>query len=184
MTNPKTVGSFNRVREERELADEIFTLAGGDAYRRNLMHLVQGLPRAQVLDWYYSEYPEMRRYVEQHIEAGTCMDAVRELQSEIAKTSPQQPSQDRRREPGLEWMDEFSGKPREITRRPRVAAKEWSTKRRPRGREPVVSNRVEREMRDYDPAELAALKEEEMRVVFNASRDTVRRVRNKVLPKK
>jgi hypothetical protein len=157
MTKPKTVGSFNRVQEERELADEIYIQAGRDAYRRNLMHLLQGLSRAQVLDWYYAEYPEMQRYVVRHIEAGTCMDAVRELQSEIAKTYPQQPSQDRRREPGFEWMDEFSGKPREITTRPRVVAKEWSINRRPRGREPVVSNRVEREMRNTDPAALNSM---------------------------
>jgi hypothetical protein len=185
VTKPKTVGSFNRVREERELADEIFILAGADAYRRNLVHLLVGLPRAKVLDWYYSEYPEIQRYVERHIEAGICVAAVHELRSEVAKTYPQQPRQDKQRETGSEWMDKFRMEPRVIPTRPKVAAIEWSPKERPRGITPVLSNRVEREMRDFDPVALTAMTEEAMVATFKVkSRDTVRKVRNKVLSKK
>jgi hypothetical protein len=184
MTKAKTVGSFNRVREERELADEIFILAGADAYRRNIMHLLQGLPRAKVIDWYYSEYPEIQRYVERHIEAGTCAVAVVELRSEVAKTYPPSPAPEQPRNPDSEWMDEFRMKPKVIPSRPKVAAIEWSAKKRPRGPEPEIFNHVVREMRANSPAELDAMTEEVMVATFRASRDTCRRARTEVLSKK
>jgi hypothetical protein len=184
MTKAKT-RSFNRVREERELADEIWGLAGADAYRRNISHILVGLSRAQIIDWYYSEYPEKQRYAERHIAAGTCADAVTELRSEVAKMPKPPRAPEQPRNPDFDiWAAEFCMEPIAIPSRPKVAAIEWSAKKRPRGIEPVVSNRVEREMRTCDPAELGDMKQATMETKFNASRSTCQKARIKVLSEK
>ena len=46
---------------------------------RNKPHLVEGRSHAEVLQWYFKENPEMRDYVDFHIDAGTCAMAVTEL---------------------------------------------------------------------------------------------------------
>jgi hypothetical protein len=74
--------SLDRARDEIKLMNEIYLIAGIDAYRRHLMHIVAGLSNEDVVEWYFKEHPHMRRYVDRHIEAGTCAAAVVELQKE------------------------------------------------------------------------------------------------------
>lgn len=61
------------------------------------------------------------------------------------------------------------------------AATALGGKSRARGPAPRVSDRVAREMRGLDPAELEGMKEEAMKAMFGASRDICRKVRSQVL---
>lgn len=73
----------------------------------------------------------------------------------------------------------------EVHQRRRVAPDPSSAsshgRSRARGQRASVSVRVANEMRKLDPAELECMKEEAMAAMFGASRDTCRKVRNKVL---
>jgi hypothetical protein len=74
--------SFVRAQDERELRREIYLLAGIEAYGakdavRRLEELM--VPELQAVEKYLAENPEMRRWVERNIEAGTCANAVAEL---------------------------------------------------------------------------------------------------------
>ncbi len=122
MTKSKDAGSFERVRDERELTDEIWLLAVDAAYQRNLMHLVQGLSRSDVLAWYFGEYPEMRRFVDRHIEAGTCDAAVAELRIESEKFRQWRIDQmgPIHSSPRSEWMKPFRMEPKEIPTRAKI----------------------------------------------------------------
>jgi hypothetical protein len=120
MTKGNVSESFDQVLDERKLMEEIWFLAGDDAYHRSLMHLLQGLSRNDVIEWYFKEFPEMRRFVDRHIEAGTCAAAVTELR--IRQEEVRQRRQEQRgatkptpTKAGPDWLKPFRMKPREIT---------------------------------------------------------------------
>lgn len=77
MTGP----TVKRVMDEMELEDELFRMAGADAYRRSIMHVIQGFERTQVIAWFLAQHPPLQRYVNDHIANGTCAAAVAELRS-------------------------------------------------------------------------------------------------------
>jgi hypothetical protein len=79
--NKKYAGSFDRAKDERELMDEIYLLAGSEAYRGHRMHAIVGRSRPEVIAWYFAENPEIKRWVDHSIEAGTCADASAELRA-------------------------------------------------------------------------------------------------------
>lgn len=75
--------SFNRAQDERELRHEIWLLAVQEAYiakdgaRR--MREMQGKSELQLVEEYLTENPEIKRWVDRNIEAGTCEVAVAEM---------------------------------------------------------------------------------------------------------
>jgi len=106
--------SFDRAQAERELMDEIWLQAGIEAYgakdgARRLQEMM-GQTRVQVIDSYFAENPEIKRWVERNIEAGTCNQAVTELREkrEMLKQLRQDqrgaPPQGRVSNPDLEWL--------------------------------------------------------------------------------
>jgi hypothetical protein len=108
--------SFSRAQDERQLMDEIWLLAGSEAYgakdgERRLQEMsVQS--RIQVIDGYLAMNPEIKRWVDRNVEAGTCAAAVAELrekkerlrQSRLAPPRPE-------RDPAFEWMRQLSRRP-------------------------------------------------------------------------
>jgi hypothetical protein len=79
---PSQDTSFSRAQDEWELRHEIYLLAGIEAYAakdgaRRLSELM--VPEVQAVEKYLAENPEMRRWVQCNIEAGTCASAVAEL---------------------------------------------------------------------------------------------------------
>jgi hypothetical protein len=116
--NKKYAGSFDRAKDERELMDEIYLLAGSEAYRGQRMHAIVGRSRPEVIARYYAENPEIERWVDRNIEAGTCADAIAELQAKKAERQLHEQREDlprHERNPDFAWMDEFGMKPREIS---------------------------------------------------------------------
>jgi len=75
--------SFGRAQDERELVDEIWYQAlseangAKDAVRR--LQEMQGQTRLEVIEAYFRANPEIKRWVDRNIEAGTCAAAVSEL---------------------------------------------------------------------------------------------------------
>jgi hypothetical protein len=79
---PSQDTSFSRAQDECELRHEIYLLAGTEAYAANdggrrLRELM--LPEVQAVEKYLADNPEMRRWVDRNIEAGTCANAAAEL---------------------------------------------------------------------------------------------------------
>jgi hypothetical protein len=82
LSEPAPDLSFARAQDEWELRHQIYLLAGIEAYAakddaRRLGELM--VPEIQAVEKYLAENPEMRRWVERNIEAGTCATAVAEL---------------------------------------------------------------------------------------------------------
>jgi hypothetical protein len=80
--SPPIDTSFGRAQDEWELRHEIYLWAGIEAYAtkdgaRRLGELM--VPEVQAVEKYLAENPEIRRWVERNIEAGTCAAAVAEL---------------------------------------------------------------------------------------------------------
>jgi hypothetical protein len=76
--------SFGRAQDEWELRREIYLWAGIEAYgakdgARRLGELM--VPEVHAVEKYLAMNPEMRRWVECNIEAGTCGAAVAELRN-------------------------------------------------------------------------------------------------------
>jgi len=74
--------SFGRAQDERELRDELYLQAGIEAYSANdggrrLRELA--LSKLQAVEKFLAENPEMRRWFERNLDAGTCAAAVAEL---------------------------------------------------------------------------------------------------------
>jgi hypothetical protein len=112
----KYTGSFDRAKDERELMDEIWLQAASDAYRGRRMHEIERRPRLEVIAWYFAENPEIKRWVDRNIEAGTCADAVAELRAkreDFCRSLNEQREDLPRpeRNPDTAWMDEFRMKP-------------------------------------------------------------------------
>lgn len=174
---------LERAGDEASLINEIWLIAGIDAFQRNLMHQVTGRPASEVVDWYLSEHSHMRRFVDRHIEAGTCAEAIAELRSEREKSLPG-PLPASRRNTGFEWADSFRAQPAEISARTAnepSAPKPQDPIARPRGPRPAKFLAVLTAMRACDLNDLAQLTEESMRATFGASRDVCRKARAAVL---
>ncbi len=82
LSEPAPDLSFARAQEEWELRHEIYLLAGEEAYRakdgeRRLQELM--VPEVQAVEMYLAANPEMRRWADRNIEAGTCAAAAAEL---------------------------------------------------------------------------------------------------------
>ena len=114
--NKKYAGSFDRAKDERELMDEIWLLAGSEAYRAHRMHAIMGRSRPEVMAWYFAENPEIKRWVDHSIEAGTCADAIAELRAKkeefrrwLHEQREDLPMPERN--PDFAWMDDFRMKP-------------------------------------------------------------------------
>ena len=125
MTKPKYADSFDRAKDERELMDEIWLLAGSEAYRGNRMRAIVGRSRLEVIAWYFAENPEFERWVDRSIEAGTCADAIVELRAKKEERQLHEQREDlptREPNPDFAWMDEFRMKPIVIPA-PRAPAK-------------------------------------------------------------
>jgi hypothetical protein len=124
MTKPKYLNSFDRAKDERELMDEIWLLAGSETYQSNRMHAIAGRSKLEVIAWYFAENPELKRWADRNIEAGTCADATAELR---AKKEDRLQHQQREalprpeRNPDFAWMDEFRMKPIVFTAPPAPA---------------------------------------------------------------
>jgi hypothetical protein len=109
---PSQDTSFSRAQDEWELRHEIYLLAGIEAYAakdgaRRLSELM--VPEVQAVEKYLAENPEMRRWVERNIEAGTCASAVAELrkrkeQSRQARLAELGDAPRRKPNPEFDWM--------------------------------------------------------------------------------
>ena len=106
--------SFSRAQDERQLMDEIWLLAGSEAYGakdavRRLQEMT-GQSRLQVLEAYFAANPEMKRWVDRNIEAGTCASAVSELRERKERFRERRQDQigkaasPRKRDPAFEWL--------------------------------------------------------------------------------
>jgi hypothetical protein len=116
MMKPKYARSFDRAKDERELMDEIWLLAGSEAYRGHRMRALVGRSQPEVIAWHFAENPEFNRWVDRNIEAGTCADATAELRAknEEFRRWLQEQREDLprpERNPDFAWMDEFRMKP-------------------------------------------------------------------------
>jgi len=133
MTKPKDTYSLERVRDETALIDEIWFTALDAAYSRHLTHLVQCPSRDGVIAWYFKEYPGMKRFVDKHIEDGTCAAAVAELRAgleELRQTRQKQNEEQQKeqqvvpsspsRKHVLDWLKPFRMESKEIPTRTEI----------------------------------------------------------------
>ncbi len=70
--------SFKRAQDERLLMDKIWMMATTEAYVARQAQKLSG-SRDHVIDTFYSEQPELKRFVDRNIEAGTCHEALLQL---------------------------------------------------------------------------------------------------------
>ena len=111
-TKPDT--SFGRAQAERELMDEIWFQAVSEAYgAKDATRRLQEMQRqtgVEVIEGYFSANPEIKRWVDRNIEAGTCVAAVSELrekreqfrkwkEEQRERKVPPQPS-----DPSFDWL--------------------------------------------------------------------------------
>jgi hypothetical protein len=109
---PSQDTSFGRAQDERELRDELYLQAGIEAYAANdggrrLRELT--LPKLQAVEKYLAENPEMQRWFERNIQAGTCAAAVAELRKRReefrqAKLAERGPVSRRSPNPEFDWL--------------------------------------------------------------------------------
>jgi hypothetical protein len=113
---PSQDTSFTRAQDERELRHEIYLVAGIEAYAamdggRRLRELM--LPELQAVQHYLAENPEMARFVERHIQAGTCAVGVAELREwkqkyRQARLAERGELPKREHDPEFDWMRQFA----------------------------------------------------------------------------
>jgi hypothetical protein len=89
LSAPRPDTSFCRAQDEHHLMDEIWLLASSEAYiakdgARRLQKMT-GQSRLQVIEDYFAENPEIKRWVAWNIEVGTCADAISELREKKAR---------------------------------------------------------------------------------------------------
>ena len=110
---PPSDTSFSRAQDERQLMDEIWLLAGSEAYRakdaaRRLQEMT-AQSRLRVMEAYFAANPEVKRWVDRNIEAGTCAAAVSELREKKEEWRQEQRGeavQRPERDPAFEWLRE------------------------------------------------------------------------------
>jgi hypothetical protein len=110
---PKPDTSFGRAQDERELMDEIWLLAVSEAYgakdgaRR--MGEMAGRSRLDVIEMYFDENPEVKRWVDRNMKVGTCSAAVSELREKEQRYKQWQQERcgmppPQGRDPAFEWL--------------------------------------------------------------------------------
>jgi hypothetical protein len=106
--------SFGLAQDERQLKHEIWLLAGSEAYRAKdgarRLHEMVGQSRLRVIETYFAANPEMKRWVDRNIEAGTCTAAISELREkkegfrQWRREHRARPAQPPERNPALGWL--------------------------------------------------------------------------------
>ena len=76
--HPPVDTSFKRAQDERLLMDKIWMMATTEAYVALQAQKLNG-SRDHVIEAFFSEYPELKRFVDRNIEAGTCHEALLQL---------------------------------------------------------------------------------------------------------
>ena len=73
---PVTDDSLTLLDQKRALEDEIWFLAVAENFAKRKLKMAT---REQILESYYAEYPDLRKYVDDHVARKTCLFAIREL---------------------------------------------------------------------------------------------------------
>jgi hypothetical protein len=112
---PNNDDGLTLLDQKRALEDEIWLLAIAENYARGRLKGV--LSREEVIAKYYTQYPEMKAYVDDHVARKTCLYGIRELRKRREtnqqalqaqrSTAPPKPA----RNPEMEWMAPFRAKP-------------------------------------------------------------------------
>ena len=74
---PNNDDGLTLLDQKRALEDEIWLLAIAENYARGRLKGV--LSREEVIAKYYTQYPEMKAYVDDHVARKTCLYGIREL---------------------------------------------------------------------------------------------------------
>jgi hypothetical protein len=112
---PNNDDGLTLLDQKRALEDEIWFLAIAENFARGRLKGV--LSREEVIAKYYTQYPEMKAYVDDHVARKTCLFGIRELRKR--RETNQQALQAQRssappkpaRNPEMEWMAPFRAKP-------------------------------------------------------------------------
>jgi hypothetical protein len=98
---------------KRALEDEIYYLAVAENFAHRTLKMAT---REQILQEYYTKYPDLKKYVDDHVAREPCLLAIRELRrrrekrlqaTEARRLSSPKPS----RNPEMEWMAPFRAEP-------------------------------------------------------------------------
>jgi hypothetical protein len=85
MSAPK--GSLAALLAENGLWHELWLVALDEAYNakdaKRRMDEIAGLAENQVVDVYFSYYPKMKRWADDHVASGTCEQAIQELRASL-----------------------------------------------------------------------------------------------------
>src|SRR5262245_10148006 len=73
---PVTDDSLTLLDQKRALEDEIWFLAVAENFAKRRLKMAT---REQILESYYAEYPDLKKYVDDHVARKTCLFAIREL---------------------------------------------------------------------------------------------------------
>jgi hypothetical protein len=111
---PVTDDSLTLLDQKRALEDEIWFLAVAENFAKRKLKMAT---REQILESYYAEYPDLRKFVDDHVARKTCLFAIRELRERRDKR--RQAAEARRlsslpkpcRNPEMEWMARFRAEP-------------------------------------------------------------------------
>ena len=111
---PVNDDSLSLLDQKRALEDEIWFLAVAENFAKRKLKMGT---REQILERYYAEYPDLRKYVEDHVARKTCLFAIRELRERRDKR--RQAAEVRRlaslpkptRNPEMAWMAPFLAEP-------------------------------------------------------------------------
>jgi hypothetical protein len=120
--------TLSRVQAECGLLDELWLVAvdeactAKDAGRRT--NELLSLSKLDVVDRYFSYHPGMKRWAEDHVKAGTCEAAIRELQVQRMHLRARRAAERREQsgrpvsegypDPSLDWMKSFRSGPSKI----------------------------------------------------------------------
>lgn len=92
---PSRDPALRRAQEEELLTEQIWILALSEAYstmNQGWLRAMQGQSKPQIADDFLRRHPPMARFVQSHIEAGTCAKAVEVLEEERARRRAGPPS--------------------------------------------------------------------------------------------
>lgn len=117
--------------------DEAYTAK--DSRRR--MAELAGLPSDEVVNVYFGHHPELRQWAEDHIAAGTCEQAITDLQDEL-KATQERRARDRDRADRIAQMT-----PQELCEPPPTDAPDWM---KPFMLGPVSVERIEKILQGED----------------------------------
>jgi hypothetical protein len=111
---PNNDDGLTLLDQQKALEDEIWLLATAENYAK--CRLKMGLSREEAIAKYYTQYPDMKAYVDDHVARKTYLFSIRELRKRREKsqqalqaqrsTAPPKPA----RNPEMEWMAPFLAK--------------------------------------------------------------------------